>query len=268
MQDLGIIMKQNEIRMLVDAFDTNHDGVISLKEFLDFVNSGKPGSAALSNRCCWITTCKRTGMSNAFSVSEPTKKMLRKAGASSGEESKGGDSKEDDDDYGDDDDFDKDKGKSGNGNGKDKGLTVIRELANGDKRICVELIERRRREALLDAYGVLSPSNAADDKYDDEFDEYVIKEGWDVVCLEGYCSILLLPYSISSVVLESPDLLLHTLMIALALHNTIILITTLKSTATGTETKRRATAAAAVVARTAAPSASGPTTTARAACPS
>ena len=44
--------------------------------------------------------------------------------------------------------------------------------------------------------------------------------------LRGYCSILLLSYSISSGVLGSPDLLLSYSMIALALHNNIILIIT------------------------------------------
>ena len=42
-----------------------------------------------------------------------------------------------------------------------------------------------------------------------------------------YCSILLLPYSISSGALGSPDLLPAYFMITLALHDTIILIITL-----------------------------------------
>ena len=45
-----------------------------------------------------------------------------------------------------------------------------------------------------------------------------------VVCLGGYCSILLLSYSTSSGALESPDLLLSYITITLASHNTIILI--------------------------------------------
>ena len=58
-----------------------------------------------------------------------------------------------------------------------------------------------------------------------------------VVCLEDYCSILLLSYSISSGALGSPDLLLSHLIISLACHISIILISTLKHciiTTTGT----------------------------------
>ena len=44
------------------------------------------------------------------------------------------------------------------------------------------------------------------------------------LCLEGYYSILLLSYSISSGAIGSPSLLLSYSVIALALHNTIILI--------------------------------------------
>ena len=44
-----------------------------------------------------------------------------------------------------------------------------------------------------------------------------------VVCLEGYLSVLLLSYSISSGALESPDLLLSYSTISLASHITIIL---------------------------------------------
>ena len=48
-----------------------------------------------------------------------------------------------------------------------------------------------------------------------------------VVCLEAYCSILLLSYSTSSGALEIPDLLLSCSLIIIILHNTIILIITL-----------------------------------------
>jgi len=46
-----------------------------------------------------------------------------------------------------------------------------------------------------------------------------------IICLEGYCSILLSPYSISSGALGRTDLLSYS-MIALALHNALILIIT------------------------------------------
>ena len=58
-----------------------------------------------------------------------------------------------------------------------------------------------------------------------------------IVCLEDYSSVLLLSYSISSGALGSPDLLLSHLIISLACHISIILISTLKHciiTTTGT----------------------------------
>ena len=57
---------------------------------------------------------------------------------------------------------------------------------------------------------------------------YVIDRGLIsmFMLLEGYLSILLMSFSICSGALESPDLLLSYSMIALALHNTIILIIT------------------------------------------
>ena len=148
--EMGVIMKPNQVRSLVDAFDTNQDGEISLKEFLDFVEGGKTVC-----KCCWITTCRKTGTANAYSVSEPTKKQLR-AG-----ESKGGEGKYDDD-YEEKED------------GPVSGLTVIRELNNGEKRIMVELQDRKRREDMLIRYGVLNTSSArasAKDDYDDDFDD-------------------------------------------------------------------------------------------------
>ena len=56
-------------------------------------------------------------------------------------------------------------------------------------------------------------------------DKYVIIRG--MICLDYCYSILLSSYSKSSDALGNPDLLLSYSMIALALHNTIILIITI-----------------------------------------
>ena len=61
--DLGILLNEHEINALIDAFDENGDGVVTLKEFLDFIgpardrNSG--ASSILRRRCCWRTTCRK-----------------------------------------------------------------------------------------------------------------------------------------------------------------------------------------------------------------
>lgn len=158
LNEMGIIMKPNQVRTLVDAFDTNGDGEISCTEFLDFVDGGKT-----SCKCCWITTCNKTGMANAYSVSEPTKKQAR-AGESKG----GNESKNQEDDYGEEKDDDAPSVAGG--------LTRIRELANGEKRIMVELQDRKRREDMLVRYGVVSTAftkskSGTHDDYDDDFDD-------------------------------------------------------------------------------------------------
>lgn len=61
--DLGILLNDHEINALIDAFDENNDGVVTLKEFLDFIgptrdrNSG--ASSILKRRCCYRTTCRK-----------------------------------------------------------------------------------------------------------------------------------------------------------------------------------------------------------------
>jgi hypothetical protein len=48
---------------LIDAFDSNGDGVVTLVEFLEFIgpmrdkNSGV--ATTLKNKCCWRTTCQK-----------------------------------------------------------------------------------------------------------------------------------------------------------------------------------------------------------------
>ena len=74
-------MKPTEMRTLVDAFDADGDGTVTLQEFLDFTGpkrEKKGGAmAALGQRCCWKTTCRVTGMPNAYAFSDLTAKAAR-----------------------------------------------------------------------------------------------------------------------------------------------------------------------------------------------
>ena len=62
---MGISLKETEMRALIDAFDVNCDGVITISEFLDFTGPKRDkrsgNSVVMSQRCCWLTTCKVTG---------------------------------------------------------------------------------------------------------------------------------------------------------------------------------------------------------------
>ena len=188
--------------MLIDAFDADGDGVITLTEFLEFTGdvakqpddgagtdysgenaasvrcecSGcrKGGRFVLSQRCCWVTTCPVTGMANAYTVSELTKKQSRAAEAK------------------DDSSIILPAGRGSRSRGEDKdgsaaaadssampssmvgGNIKIVELKNGEKRMRAELPERRRREALLRRYGVITSSSSEErgKKEDDDDDGY------------------------------------------------------------------------------------------------
>jgi Ca2+-binding EF-hand superfamily protein len=137
LRQMGIMMKESEMRLLVDAFDANNDGSITLQEFLDFVGpkrDKKSGSSqVLNRRCCWLTTCKRTGMTNAYVVS-----ALPKSGR--GREFK--------DDSGAKEVLDGHAGK-----------IEIKAMPNGEQRMCVELKERTMREEVLQHFNLLAPAN-------------------------------------------------------------------------------------------------------------
>lgn len=60
LRQLGITMKEVELRSLIDCFDTNGDGVITLNEFLSFIGPKRDKrsgiSTIISQKCCWNTT--------------------------------------------------------------------------------------------------------------------------------------------------------------------------------------------------------------------
>ena len=61
--DIGVSMKPYEINALIDAFDENGDGVVSMQEFIAFAGPRRAMNAgalsSLSQKCCFRTTCKK-----------------------------------------------------------------------------------------------------------------------------------------------------------------------------------------------------------------
>ena len=158
LREIGILMKPTELRILIDSFDSNNDGKITLKEFIDFVGPKRErhggSSVLLSKKCCWDTTCKVTGMAGAFSISNPSKRALRLYDAAA--DSKANDENirrslemKEVDDY-DDEDFD-------NGGAAEKASSKpVVFVRNGEKRMKTELEDRRRREKLLRRYDIVT----------------------------------------------------------------------------------------------------------------
>jgi len=114
-----------------------------------------------------------TGMANAYSVSAVTKRGLRLESKAESKDSGSGrrEAKTDD-------------GEDAEASvvSASSGRVVIKTLANGEKRMCVELKERVRREAILRRYGLIDDKapkesgdkkEADDDPYaENDFDEY------------------------------------------------------------------------------------------------
>ena len=168
LHNMGISMKKNEINALIDLFDANGDGVVTMAEFLAVMgpmrdkNSG--ALAAIKQKCCWRTTCKKIGMPNAYAVSEPTKEQLSKENAERGS--------------------DRGSVSSRRSANEDKlqlsGRTEMIRLANGERRVRVELGDRRNRENMLRKYNVLKNKEAVNkeqaekdrQKEDDDDDGY------------------------------------------------------------------------------------------------
>jgi hypothetical protein len=179
LKQLGITLKEAELRALIDAFDSNGDGMVTLREFLDFTGPKRDkrsgNSLVMSQRCCWMTTCKTTGMANGYSVSAATKRYLKN------EESKGGEqrAKRRSDEYDERDEYASKDNDDAN-NASFTGNVVIRKLANGESRMCVELKERGKREEVLKKLGLIRSLDAVnegrnkqreEDAYDEDYEE-------------------------------------------------------------------------------------------------
>ncbi len=55
-------MKPKDIRQLIDTFDKNSDGLITLAEFFEFVDANKMKKTSFKiEKCCFFTTDIVTG---------------------------------------------------------------------------------------------------------------------------------------------------------------------------------------------------------------
>lgn len=151
LKTLGIAMKPGELRVLIDAFDENGDGVVTLTEFMNFVGPKRDkrggSSLSLNQKCCWSTTCKVTGMPNAYSVSVIDKakaKQRIKMGMTSSQTRSSTDCDRDREGQS--------KARAAAGLDDDLGLGEVIQLNNGEFRLRVELKERRQREELLRSF--------------------------------------------------------------------------------------------------------------------
>jgi Ca2+-binding EF-hand superfamily protein len=157
---MGIVLKDAEMRSLLDAFDANGDGVITLKEFLDFCGPKRDkrsgNSLILNQRCCWVTTCTVTGMPNGYSVSNATKRIMRQE-----KEQKMKHAGSRFDPHQGEVNAEEEVASKANSSQQPQGTgkMVIKNLANGEQRLCVELSDRVRREDLLRRLGLLASSS-------------------------------------------------------------------------------------------------------------
>lgn len=194
--ELGLSLNQSDLDRLVDAFDSSGTGMITLKDFNDFIGPRRDKYSGtllqLSKKCCWKTTCHETGMANAFAMSyidQNNKKSISnlnhlletKANYSSMDVKSSWDGK------------------------KLKGLTgtiTFNDTVRGDKLIRIEMKERRKRISILRKYKLLktphakilstSESKDGENEYEQEFDEEdeYEKEDFDMLdqCAFSYWS--------------------------------------------------------------------------------
>eukprot|EP01038_Epipyxis_sp_PR26KG_P011939 gene11939-15981_t len=185
LRQLGIAMKELEMRLLIDAFDSNQDGVITGREFLDFIGpkrDKKSGSNLILNqRCCWNTTCKITFMSNAYTVSAPTKRFLREefSKENNSDERKSQSDSKYDDDY--EDEYNNERKVKSAASVINENKVIVKELKTGEKRIYTEVNDRNKREKILKKLGLLknddnknnknNKNDHVDEDYDDQFED-------------------------------------------------------------------------------------------------
>jgi Ca2+-binding EF-hand superfamily protein len=192
---MGISMKQSDLLILIDSFDVNGDGKITLQEFMDFVgpkratNSGS--SVILSQKCVWFTTCRETGMANAYSVTNVIKNKEAPS-AEAKDIREGNDQLDEKSSYLEPTFVDKTKIESDNNNSRNN-LTFYKTLKSGQRRLYIENNERKLRLSVLKKCGLLkqerknsnlsadSKANAEDENYQDHFEDYQDEDNEDGV---------------------------------------------------------------------------------------
>lgn len=136
LRELGIELKHEELRLIVDAFDWNDAGEMPIEDFVEFTGArGPQNQADVRHRLdykappVWESTCKETGLSNAYRVTiapqnadEPT---------------------------------------------NDQRVTIIKKK-NKEKRRRVELKERQRRLTILSQFNVKVDKETEEDEYSDD----------------------------------------------------------------------------------------------------
>jgi hypothetical protein len=181
--EMGVVLGDSEMQQLVQAFDTDGDGRVTLEEFLDFTGPKRDRCGgtllAINTRavCSWHTTCKVTGMANAYAdVTSGDKKQLGGVRASTASLRGSVDRRDRDRDRDrdrreskDDDDDDSrapavrasQSLSSGGGQGQGQGPRKVERTVGKTRQWCYEMGERVRREAWLVRLGVVP---AVDDR--------------------------------------------------------------------------------------------------------
>lgn len=156
LDQMGVVLKPAELRMLIDSFDIDADGKVTIQEFTEFCAAGRAGLGPKS--CRWFTTCCCTGMANAYTISElSAKQEARMLGLGDRDqaEAKADDSRSE-----------ADYAADSKAEGKRELTKVIR--IQGEKRLQVELEDRGKRERLLRDFGIVK-SSADIGEYEDEY---------------------------------------------------------------------------------------------------
>ena len=141
LREIGIELKHEELRLIVDSFDgLSNEGTMPIEDFIEFTGPLGPRNQADVRRCLdykappiWESTCKETGLSNAYRVTIAPKNASEPSQS-------------------------------------DKHVTMVTKT-NEEKRRKVELKERQRRLAILKQFDARVDDEDGDEYGDDGFDD-------------------------------------------------------------------------------------------------
>ncbi len=82
-KELGISIQEEQLRILIDVLDKTNNQIISWQDFQEFTGGdgrGMRGDASkqINQWCLWHTTCRLTGMPNAYSFSSSVREKGEK----------------------------------------------------------------------------------------------------------------------------------------------------------------------------------------------